>query len=84
MERPLIAQRSPCGVAVDAGASYWWCSCGRSSRQPFCDGSHKGGAFTPLKVVAEASETLWFCACKQTRTPPFCDGSHRRIDEVAS
>jgi CDGSH iron-sulfur domain-containing protein 3 len=79
MDSPLIPQRAPYGVPVEAGATYWWCACGRSASQPFCDGSHKGSGLMPVKHVAERSETLWFCGCKRSATAPFCDGSHRRL-----
>ena len=65
-------------VEVEQGKSYFWCSCGKSSKQPFCDGSHKGTDFTPLAYKAEESKKLFFCACKQTDNQPFCDGSHNK------
>ena len=78
-ESPVVAAKAPMKVAVEAGKDYWWCSCGKSSKQPFCDGSHKGSSFTPLKWTAEESGRKFFCACKHTKTPPFCDGSHRAV-----
>jgi CDGSH-type Zn-finger protein len=77
--RPLIARSGPYPVDVEAGKSYWWCACGRSDSQPFCDGSHKICAIVPLKHVAERTGTLWFCGCKRTGRPPLCDGSHNSI-----
>ncbi|MEP7248107.1 MAG: CDGSH iron-sulfur domain-containing protein, partial [Gammaproteobacteria bacterium] len=74
--KPTIARLKPCLVDVQAGRSYFWCSCGRSAKQPFCDGSHKGTAFEPRKFVAVVSEEVLLCACKHTATPPFCDGTH--------
>lgn len=79
MNTPTIAQRSPYAVAVTAGNDYFWCRCGRSAAQPFCDGKHKGSAFTPLKYHADEDATLYFCGCKHTQTPPCCDGSHNRL-----
>lgn len=76
MAEPTIAQREPYAVEVEAGKSYLWCACGRSASQPFCDGSHKGSEFTPVKYEAEESGTVWFCGCKHTGDRPFCDGSH--------
>ncbi len=74
-----IAQKAPIPVEVEAGKTYWWCTCGLSARQPFCDGSHKPTAFVPLTYEAAESKTLYFCACKQTANAPLCDGAHNRI-----
>lgn len=67
-------------LAVDVveGKSYYWCSCGKSSKQPFCDGSHKETDFNSVAYKAEATKKMFFCACKQTNNPPFCDGSHNK------
>ena len=65
-------------VNVEQGKSYYWCSCGKSSKQPFCDGSHKGTEFNPLVYKAELTKKMFFCACKQTIKQPFCDGSHNK------
>jgi mannose-6-phosphate isomerase-like protein (cupin superfamily)/CDGSH-type Zn-finger protein len=77
--KPTIAQLKPRLVAVEAGRTYFWCACGRSARQPFCDGSHKGTAFEPRKFIAPQNEELLFCGCKHTATPPFCDGTHSNL-----
>jgi CDGSH-type Zn-finger protein len=69
----------PIAVDVTANQTYWWCQCGLSKAQPFCDGSHKGGALAPRKFVAPESARLWFCACKKTANPPLCDGSHKAL-----
>jgi CDGSH-type Zn-finger protein len=79
MADPIVAQKSPYGVAVEAGKEYWWCSCGRSKGQPFCDGSHKGTGLAPQMYKAEKSETVWFCGCKATKGQPMCDGTHNRL-----
>ena len=79
MSKPEIAAKSPFAVNVEKGKDYWWCSCGNSKKQPFCDGSHKGSSFTPLKWTAEETGRKFFCACKHTKTPPFCDGSHKAL-----
>ena len=81
MSEPLIAKRKPCLETVRAGKKYFWCSCGRSAKQPFCDGSHKGTEFTPVEFVAQADGEILFCACKRTRTQPTCDGAHNNLSE---
>lgn len=79
MSEPVIAQKSPYGVEVTAGGEYWWCACGRSQSQPFCDGSHKGTGFRPQQYTAADSSTVWFCGCKRTGNVPECDGSHKNV-----
>jgi len=79
MANPLIAQKFPYLKILTPG-TYRWCRCGRSSTQPFCDGSHEGTEFTPLEFVQERQEVVALCGCKRTSTPPFCDGSHARLD----
>ena len=78
MADPVRAGSAPVPVDVEAGKSYWWCTCGRSAKQPFCDGSHKGTDFTPLKYDAPETRTAYFCTCKATAKQPLCDGSHSR------
>lgn len=79
MTDPVIASRSPFPVEVEAGKSYYWCRCGRSSKQPFCDGAHKGTEFAPLKYTADQSKKIYLCGCKHTDNAPFCDGSHSTV-----
>ncbi|MGH8137355.1 MAG: CDGSH iron-sulfur domain-containing protein [Steroidobacteraceae bacterium] len=80
MTHPVVARPKPCLINVKAGRMYFWCACGRSANQPFCDGSHKGTGFSPLKLTAGAQdEELLFCGCKNTRNPPFCDGAHTNL-----
>ncbi len=81
MDKPVVAQRAPIPVQTEAGKSYWWCVCGLSKGQPFCDGSHKGTGFAPMQYEAEASARKFFCACKATATQPFCDGTHNKIED---
>ena len=78
MSKGKRAGDAPVGVDVIEGKSYYWCTCGISSKQPFCDGSHKNTEFTPLKFKADETKKNFFCACKQTNNPPFCDGSHNK------
>lgn len=75
---PVAAQNAPYPVEVEAGKSYFWCACGRSSRQPFCDGSHKDTGMSPEKFTAEKDEKVFFCGCKKTSNSPRCDGSHNK------
>ncbi len=78
---PKVAGTQPIGVEVEAGKSYFWCTCGVSSKQPFCDGSHKGSDFMPMKWDAPETKKVFFCACKQTKNAPLCDGSHKALQE---
>jgi CDGSH-type Zn-finger protein len=78
MNQPHICARKPIVQPVEPG-TYWWCACGLSKQQPFCDGSHKGTGFTPEKVAINESTTVAWCACKHTASRPFCDGSHSRL-----
>ena len=79
MSKPESPQNAPYPVEVEEGKSYFWCSCGKSSKQPFCDGSHKGSEFTPVKYEAEKSGKVFFCGCKASGTSPLCDGSHKNL-----
>jgi CDGSH-type Zn-finger protein len=76
---PVIAQRAPFAVPVEAGKTYWWCSCGKSAKQPFCDGSHKGSGMTPVSWTADKDRTAYFCGCKHTAGAPLCDGKHKAL-----
>lgn len=78
MSEPKIAGRSPVVVELDPG-DYFWCACGHSASQPFCDGSHRGTGMAPLKFTLEEKKKVALCACKRTKSPPFCDGSHRSL-----
>lgn len=76
---PIIAAKSPAKVELEEGKDYFWCRCGRSKNQPFCDGSHAGTGITPLKFKAEKSQNAALCQCKSSANAPFCDGSHTRL-----
>lgn len=78
-DAPKIAQRAPFAMPVEAGKSYFWCSCGQSANQPFCDGSHKGSDFVPVKFDATEDKTVFFCGCKASRNAPLCDGTHKDL-----
>ena len=77
MYKPTRASDTPFATEVEAGKTYFWCACGKSEKQPFCDGSHSGTAFTPVKYEAEESKKVFFCGCKLTNSQPICDGSHK-------
>lgn len=79
MSKPEIAAKAPFPVDVEKGKDYWWCSCGKSKSQPFCDGSHKGSEFTPVKYTAEESKAVYFCGCKNSANGALCDGSHKSL-----
>jgi glutamate synthase domain-containing protein 2/CDGSH-type Zn-finger protein len=79
---PIIADTSPAKVTLEKGKDYFWCQCGRSKSQPFCDGSHAGTEITPLKFTAEKDGDAALCQCKATANGPFCDGSHTRLGKA--
>lgn len=78
-DTPVVAQKSPFPAEVTEGKTYFWCSCGKSSKQPFCDGSHKGSDFAPVKFTAPADKKVFFCGCKASAKSPLCDGSHSKL-----
>ena len=78
MANPDIPQKSPYMLDLEPG-TYWWCACGRSKNQPFCDGSHKGSEFSPVKLTLDEAKTVFLCGCKHTHNAPFCDGTHNKI-----
>lgn len=78
MNEPIIAQKSPYVLKTGPG-TYWWCACGRSKTQPFCDGSHQGTGLTPLRVEITSAKTVAWCGCKHSGHGAFCDGTHSKL-----
>lgn len=79
MSEAVVAQKSPYAVAVEAGKTYYWCACGRSKGQPYCDGSHRGSGITPVEFRPTETGTVYLCGCKRTGKQPHCDGTHRGL-----
>lgn len=79
MSDALVAQKGPFAIELKAGRTYAWCACGRSRKQPFCDGSHKETSLSPVVFKAERDGKAFLCGCKTTGNRPFCDGSHDRL-----
>jgi len=79
MSEAVVAKKGSFPVDVEAGKTYFWCACGQSKTQPFCDGSHKTTDFSPVKFDAEESKTIFFCGCKRSKNAPRCDGSHSKL-----
>ena len=79
MTDPVIFQKSPMPIEVEEGKTYFWCACGKSTKQPFCDGSHKDTGIVPVKITAEATKKMFLCGCKASAKAPLCDGSHNKL-----
>ena len=82
MDKPVVVDRKPMKVTLEAG-DYYWCSCGKSSNQPWCDGSHKGTSFKPVGMKVEEDSEAHMCLCKHTKNPGYCDGSHAKLPKEA-
>ncbi|MFP5461153.1 MAG: CDGSH iron-sulfur domain-containing protein [Gammaproteobacteria bacterium] len=79
MTTPKIAQKAPYPVELEAGKTVYWCRCGLSARQPFCDGSHKDTGFSPMAYTPDKGGKAWLCGCKHSTSPPLCDGTHKAL-----
>ncbi len=77
-EQPMVCDTKPLGMEMEPG-SYWWCACGRSAGQPFCDGSHQGTGIQPVKHEVSVAGTVWWCQCKHSGNGALCDGTHRTL-----
>jgi CDGSH-type Zn-finger protein len=78
MSKPEIAAKKSIMMDMEPG-EYWWCACGKSKSQPFCDGSHQGTEFTPKQIKIEEKQTVFWCQCKRSGNTPFCDGTHKEL-----
>ncbi|HIA14854.1 MAG TPA: CDGSH iron-sulfur domain-containing protein [Nitrospirales bacterium] len=78
MEEPTVVEKKPTILTLDAG-TYYWCQCGKSETQPFCDGSHQGTDFEPKQFTIMETTKVWLCMCKHTHNSPFCDGAHKAL-----
>ena len=79
MSKPVISDNKPAKVALQKDEKYFFCACGRSAEQPFCDGSHRGTSFRPQVFTVTEDGDAWLCACKHTGNAPYCDGSHKQF-----
>ena len=79
MKQPKVAGKTPQVIQLEKGKTYAWCTCGKSEKQPWCNGAHMGSEFTPKVLQSEESKTAAICMCKHTKNPPYCDGSHANL-----
>lgn len=79
MTTPIIAGKQPIAVNLEKGKEYYFCTCGQSTNQPFCDGSHQGTSFAPKSFIAQENGESYLCVCKHTNNAPFCDGFHTKL-----
>lgn len=78
MEDPVIPQKAPYVIDTKPG-KYYWCACGKSSDQPFCNGAHKTTEFKPIPIEITDEKKVAWCGCKHSGNKPFCDGTHKNI-----
>lgn len=78
MDKPVCVEKKPAVLELEPG-TYWWCQCGKSAQQPWCDGSHRGSGFAPVEVTITEKKRYAMCLCKQTANSPFCDGTHKTL-----
>jgi CDGSH-type Zn-finger protein len=78
MPEPVIAAKFPAVLDLEPN-TYYWCSCGASSNQPFCNGAHQGTGFVPQAFTLESPKKVALCQCKYTQNPPYCDGAHAKL-----
>lgn len=79
MSTPIIVAKKAMAQKLEPGTTYFWCACGRSKGQPYCDGSHQGTGFTPLEFTVEKAKKYPLCLCKHSKNPPYCDGEHTKL-----
>ncbi len=79
MDKPIATQNAPIPVEIEAGKKYFYCTCGQSKKQPFCDGSHSGTDFKPTLIEIEEAKTIYFCGCRASKKGHLCDGSHKTL-----
>ncbi|MCS7182031.1 MAG: CDGSH iron-sulfur domain-containing protein [Thermoanaerobaculum sp.] len=78
MDEPVITQKKPYKLEMQPGV-YFWCACGRSQNQPFCDGSHRGTGFSPVRVEVTEQQLVAWCGCRRSAKGPHCDGTHKKL-----
>lgn len=78
MKKPEISDKTPKMLEMEPG-DYYWCACGKSKNQPFCDGSHRGTGIEPVHTRVGEKKSIYWCMCKASKNKPFCDGTHKNL-----